>query len=211
MGARLSCCIVILAGATCSGCLLMGALPPTRADIGPALLISESKTLTSVRFTAGVHAATVVKKRIPFDIGAGYVLLTGEREPANPKIPNDMPPLTMFHGGYLEGLYGFQAGEDEKSRAWIGARGEILTHGGWGLVGRAAWELSGYAEACGSQSNSKSIGAGAMAGYFGLGLFVEGGYHSMDMLGTRFNAATLSAGVTIRFPAMAGILVVPSP
>ena len=38
--------------------------------------------------------------------------------------------------------------------------------------------------------------------------FVEGGYHSMEMLGARFNAATLSAGVTLRFPAMAGIMLV---
>ena len=78
MGARLSCFLVILAGATCSGCLLMGALPPTRADIGPAVLTDGSKTLTSVRFTAGVHAASVVKKRIPYDIGAGYTLTVPE-------------------------------------------------------------------------------------------------------------------------------------
>jgi len=208
MNPRFSCFLLPLAGAACSGCLVAGALPPGRTDIGPALLTSGDKTLTSVRFTAGAHVSSAVKKRLPYDIGLGYVLLTGEREPIDPAFPNNEPPVTSFHGGYLEALYGFQAGEEERSRAWIGARGEVLTHGGWGLVGRAAWDWSGYIGASGVDSKTKGFGVGAAAGYFGLGLFVEGGYHSVEMLGARFNAATLSAGVTLRFPAMAGIMLV---
>jgi hypothetical protein len=202
---RLSFLVLSAASMLSSGCLLFGAAPPGRTDVGPALLASSDKAVMGVRFTAGAHLASAMEQRVPYDVGIGYVLKTGDREPVDPLYPHEQPALRVYHGGYLEGAYGFQLGKEKWSRSWIGARAEVTGDGGYGFVGRWAWEASAYVDGPGGLASGKAAFVGVASGRIGGGVFCEAGYQSLPDGDARLNAAMISMGVTLRFPAFAFI------
>lgn len=194
---------IVLAAPFCSGCILAMAAPPGRADVGPALMIAGEDTNMTVRFSTGVHAASFIERRVPYDLGLGYVLKSGEHEPPPADAPDEKGDLRLHHGAYLEAAYGFQLGREEWSWSWIGARGELMGDGGWGMFGRWAWETSIYVEDSGGGGNAKSAGAGVAMGRVGIGFFAEGGYQSMPEGSKRVEGAMISLGLAVRFPAFA--------
>lgn len=196
--------VIALAAPFCSGCIFALAAPPGRADVGPAYVVAGEDSQMTVRFSTGVHAASFMKRRVPYDLGVGYVLKSGDREPPPTNAPGQEGDLRLHHGGYLEAAYGFQLGPEEWSRAWVGGRGELMGDGGWGMFGRLAWESSIYVEDSGSGGNVKSAGGGVAAGRLGLGFFAESGFQSMPEGSSRtVDGVMISMGLSVRFPAFA--------
>lgn len=187
-----------------SGCILVGAAPPGRLDIGPALIVADNKPIPSARFTVGSHLASVLKEPLPFDVGLGYTLKTGKIEDPASESPDTESDVKYFHGFYLEGQYGFPLGSYDWSRAWVGVRGEFIegVRGG-GVVARGSWEASTYVEGDAAGAKGTSAGAAAVGGRIGLGVFLESGYQLLPVGDATFDAYMITAGISFRFPAFA--------
>jgi hypothetical protein len=188
--------ILVLAAA--SGCALPYALPPAQVDIGADRAFRADEP-TAFHLAAGVHAASLGPATIPrsdaVDIGVGYVLDRDHQR-------------VRDQGVYGEAAWFFVRRPHVRLAA--GVRGEALFSGagyGSGAYARLAGEL--FAQGSGAGEVDSSKGGGCNGGSFrwggvpATGLYVEaGGQHLPDGR----EAVVATAGLTVRIPAVAGIL-----
>jgi hypothetical protein len=177
-----------------SACAVPYAVPPMQADLGAARAFRADEP-TAFHLAAGVHSASLGPATIPksdvIDIGVGYV-------------------LDVRHGVRDQGLYGEGAWffvRREHVRLAAGVRGEALLAGpnvGSGLYARLSGEL--FTVGAGSGHDPGSLcGAGIFrwGGVPGTGVYLEaGGQHLPDGR----EAVVATAGLSIRLPAAAGVL-----
>jgi hypothetical protein len=204
-----------------TGCLVAGALPPSRTDIGTTVIAGDGEMESGIRFSTGAHLASgTTRVDFPVDIGAGYVYERLARPPASAvrdgaashvsSAPmTDLDDARDLHGGYLDAAYTFSRGAGHRS--WIGARGELLFRAApdvdtrvAGVYARAAWELYKPGEGGFGGFTSRGVGGGVGVshGTAGLGLFLEAGARRGEGDESAFVA---TAGLSVRLPFLAGL------
>lgn len=204
-----------------TGCLMAGALPPSRTDIGTTVIAGDGQMHSGLRFSTGAHLASgTTRADFPVDVGAGYVYerlarppATADRDPAANGLSSapmtDLDDARDLHGGYLDAAYTFSRGAGHRS--WIGARGELLFRAApdvdtrvAGVYARAAWELykPGQGGFGGFTSRGFGGGVGVSHGTAGLGIFLEAGAQRGEGDQSAFVA---TAGLSVRLPFLAGL------
>ncbi|HLU68889.1 MAG TPA: hypothetical protein VKZ63_21555 [Kofleriaceae bacterium] len=198
-----------------------GVLPPSRTEVGTAVIARGGQPQSGVRVTTGAHLASGQLRRDgSFDVGAGYVfervqagggpgarsLALGSGAPVDEAEPLDHQDS---HGLYVEAAHVIQRASAHRS--WLGARGELLRQAGpdgersaAGLYARLAWEVFGSGEGAGAAGDGCGFGAGFMYGTFGLGLFLESGARWTEGEETAFVAI---GGLSLRMPLLGGLVV----
>lgn len=183
--------LVALLSLLASGCILPYAVPPSRLDFGGAHVMHGGNVF---HFAAGVHTASagdIVPHSDRFDAGIGVVL-------------NAQQGSLRDHGFYLEGDYFLR--RREHTRIGLGMRGEYLMDDGAfgsGLYGRVTLEAFGRGGGGGTGEGNCGSTSFVWRGAPGTALYVEAGGQTLP----DGNAAFVStAGLSIRLPALAGLL-----
>ena len=198
--------LALLAALAQTGCLVGGGLPPSRLDVGPSVNSVDGASKSHVHITAGAHVASgVFKPGLPFDAGIGYVVEHIAVKPEPGEEASEAKRGAYLHGAYAEGAVAVPIGP-RGSRTWFGGRTELLIdrgRPGFGLIERIAWEGFTRANGSGPIKSHCAFGASASYGAAAAGVFVEGGYQWLPQGG---RAVQVTAGVTLRVPAMAAIV-----
>jgi hypothetical protein len=174
-----------------SGCILPYAVPPARLDFGGAHVMHGGNVF---HFAAGLHTASageIVPHSDRFDAGIGVVL-------------NAQQGGLRDHGFYAGGDYFLR--RREHTRIGLGARGEYLIDdgiSGGGLYGRLTLEAFNAGNGGGSGQGNCSATSFAWRGAPGTALYAEAGG---QMLPDGRTAFVSTAGLSIRLPAVAGLL-----
>ena len=180
-----------------AGCVIPYAVPPMRMDLAGAHRIT-GEDRNAFHFTAGVHAASLGPRAISradtFDVGVGYV------------VDKDA------HGLRDQGLYGEASWfffRREHVRMSAGARGEMLFSGdrtGTGLYARVSSEVFTVGSGSGVSDDDRcSSNAMAWYGVPGTALYAEAGAQHLP---DGREAAVVTAGLSLRLPAVAGLLMI---
>jgi hypothetical protein len=178
--------LLTLALALLSGACVL--LPPSHTELGTALSIGKREGAVT-HVATGVHLASAVDA--PYDLGVGY---TADLDCCG----------VQAQGMYLE--YSARQRQRGNLRTSIGGRGVIFFDDGEvgaGAFARAGVELYTTAKGGFVESSGRGFAAGAVAGAFAVGLYVEAGYEHLPD-GARAFLAT--AGITVRLPAIAALV-----
>ena len=189
---RLSLTLAVMAG----GCVLPYAFPPAQVDLGAARAFRADEP-TAFHLAAGVHSASLGPATIPksdvVDIGIGYVLDHDHKG-------------VRDQGVYGEGSWFFMRRPHVRMAA--GIRGEALLAGttwGTGAYARLSGEFFGVGAGEGHINPDNGCGGSIFrwGGVPATGVYVEaGGQHLPDGR----EAVVATAGVTLRIPAIAGLV-----
>ena len=214
--------LVALAG----GCAA-GILPPSRTEIGSAVIATDEGPRSGLRLATGAPLASgQVRPDVGFDVGGGYLYerqATAGAEPGPDTVafgaepgagaaggPGPAAPAAPIegHGAYLEVSHVLQG--RGASRSWLGARGELMrlrepgaSRTAAGLYARAAWELFAAGSEAGSGPTRCGFATGFAHGTFAVGLFVESGARWVEGEEPAFVAV---GGLSLRMPWMGGMV-----
>ena len=155
-------------------------VPPAEVDLGAGAPIGASDATPSTEVLAGIHWASLYWKPTPFDLGVGYV----------GSFRRVMGQPFALNGVYLDMSYSLE--NHAHWRTWLSARGELFDHALGGAL-RIASEV--FVQGANAAGGGNALAA--VAGTFGLGVYVEAAHREID---PRFGATLLTAGVTMRVP-----------
>jgi hypothetical protein len=189
--------LAVLPALALGACVLPYAVPPMRADFGAAHAFRADEP-TAFHFAAGLHTASLGPETIPksdvFDVGAGFV------------VDHDAD------GTRAKGIYGDGAwflARATHARVAAGVRGEALFSGarwGSGAYARLSAELFSAGGGAGQfHTDDNCSGVYRWRGVPATGLYVEAG---AQHLADGREAFVTTAGVSLRVPALAGVLLV---
>lgn len=198
------------------GCIVIpAALPPAKASIGAGAAIgnplpqddgtplTESEVILPGRIGLAIQSALPEQHRRPIEVVAGYafqVFTTPLRQNRN------------RHGAFLgvSVLGGdWWLGENWRARVVIRGAGEVFglqAHpgdgggGSWGL----GFEVAQYSGSSSDAGNGPRF-LGGLAGEFGFGAELVGGYYSIG--GAEYGIAAFA--LTVRWPGLAGVAILP--
>lgn len=185
----------ILSTLALSGCAF--ALPSTRTEVGGTARPDHNGTQVAVGADLGSALPAKVSR---FEVGAGLIYRTRE----------EAGDMNWQKGGYLD--LGYAVLNSQYARVLVGARGERYGRNGELKVAklRIDAEVLGHVSGGGADAGGDGLGVGGAYGNVGLGVFAEAGRSFSvgdDMVDPRAIGWVASAGVTIRLPAMGGILI----
>ncbi len=222
MSARACAVVAVVAwgGAGTAGCIpLPFALPPTTASVEAGAAIGKvvppeegGSGQTEATFALQGRAAMAPLGLVPelgdrrFDFQLGYVI---------EGFPKDEVERYVKHGGFVRGTFfpwvGEQGMSGFRARFGISPIAEVLYEpardevGGGGSIA-AQLELMKHAEGGYAGFDGRGVGVlGGSYGEWGIGLGTTVGVRGVGT--TRYWMAT--GGLTIRFPAVAGLLLIP--
>jgi len=198
--------LFVVAGPT--GCMIAGIVHPGKTEVGggvsvvPPPGIGASAPGRDLRFATGIHVASLTtSRRIPFDVGAGYVRMS------SPDAKDVWHPI---RGAYVEVAPVVLRGD--VWRVFAGPRAELLFAGdgdrgtGFAMFGRVAWETYAPVAFAGGTASGKACFAAVGYGALGLSPYTEAGLQRLpggDVttvvlggLSVRHPAAAFCAGVT---------------
>jgi hypothetical protein len=180
-----------------SGCLL--TLPPSRTEVGHVSTPGGGRT----RAAFGMHLASAVpatKTRV--EVGTG-VLYESSAWRDGKDAPSERGAYADAGVAVLRGDY---------ARILVGARGERHWRGDTKAVAklRVDLELFGHTKGEGSSADSSGLLAGTWYGMRGIGVFGEVGRAFGDPGHPEADGWVASVGLTVRAPAVFGILI-PAP
>lgn len=188
------------------GCVGAALLPPSRTEVGSTVVHGGAGAEVGFRASTGAHFASgTTGRRVPVDVGLGYVYEQSQPEPDTRPIalalegtpPQPAAPGTALHGGYLE--LSRPLSRERRERSWIGLRTEVLAAGGEVGAGgsvRVQWELFGNASGAGAEGDSNGMVAFVSHGTAAVGVYLDSG---VRRLGGETSWVT-SGGVTLRLP-----------
>lgn len=167
------------------------AIPPLKGELGAS---THSRRPTAVRVAGGAHLASATLRRDqPFDVGAGVFYESAEGG-------------SETKGGYADAAWFIDRGA--RTRTSLGLRGELrydaMGRAGGGAKLRIDHEIFGPTTAGYSASDSCSAIFGSAYGSGAAGIYVEAGQAWLPGNETAFVA---TAGVTLRMPMTAGVLI----
>lgn len=189
--------LALLPTLSLGACVLPYAVPPMRVDLGAAHAFRADEP-TAFHFAAGLHTASLGAATIPksdvFDIGVGFVLDHDEG------------------GTRAKGMYGdgeWFLARRTHARLAAGIRGEALFSGpntGSGAYVRLSGELFAAGSGVGQfQTDDNCSGVFRWGGVPATGLYVEAGAQHLP---DGREAFVTTAGLSLRLPALAGVLLV---
>jgi hypothetical protein len=173
-----------------AGCFPYG-IPPLKGELGAT---TQTNRTTAGRVAGGTHLASgTLRRDQPFDIGAGAFYEWDEIG-------------TRAKGGYGDVALFIDRGA--RTRTSLGLRGELrydeMSRAGAGAKLRIDHEIFGGTTSSYSGSDHCSAIFGSAYGTGAIGFYVEAGSAWMPDTDRSFVA---TAGITVRTPATAGILV----